>query len=108
MVNLPVALAARRYSGELDVVLEVRDELCPWNAGRWRLNAGPDHAECAPSTDPAAFALDVRELGAAYLGSVSLTALAAAGLVTVSDPDALAAAARAFSWPVAAYCGWTF
>jgi predicted acetyltransferase len=108
LVDLPAALAARRYTTELDVVIEVRDELCPWNAGRWRLTAGPDHADCTPSADPAVFTLDVRELGTAYLGSVSLSGLAAAGLVTVSDPAGFEAAARAFGWPVAAFCGWTF
>ncbi|HST82129.1 MAG TPA: GNAT family N-acetyltransferase [Kineosporiaceae bacterium] len=108
LVDLPAALAARRYSTQLDVVLEVRDELCPWNAGRWRLIAGPDHAQCTPSTDPAAFALDIRDLGAAYLGSVSLTGLADAGLITVTDATGFDSAARAFSWPVAAFCGWVF
>jgi len=108
LVDLPVALAARRYTAELDVVFEVRDELCPWNSGRWRLTGGPDRADCTPSTDSPAFALDVRELGAAYLGSVSLTSLAAADLVTVTDPSGLSTAARAFGWPVAAACGWTF
>jgi len=108
LVDLPVALTARHYTTDLDVVFEVRDELCPQNAGRWRLTAGPKPARCTPSTDPPAFALDVRELGAAYLGSVSLTGLAEAGLVSVTDPSGLESAARAFSWPVAAYCGWTF
>lgn len=108
LVDLPVALAARRYLAEVDVVLEVRDELCPWNAGRWRLRAGPDQATCTGTDDPPAFTLDVRELGAAYLGSISLTSLAGAGLVTVTDPAGFGSAARAFGWPVAAHCGWIF
>jgi predicted acetyltransferase len=111
LVDLPTALAARRYGTNLDVVIEVRDELCPWNAGRWRLSGGTDEATCTPSHDPAAFSIDVRELGAAYLGSTSLDSLAAAGLISVTDPAGwagLATASRAFSWPVAAYCGWTF
>ena len=37
---------------------------------------------CARTDDPADIALDVRELGAAYLGGTRLGALAAAGLVT--------------------------
>jgi predicted acetyltransferase len=108
LVDLPAALAARRYLAELDVVFEVRDELCPWNAGRWRLTAGPDQARCTPSTDAPSFGVDVRELGAAYLGSVSLAGLAAAGLIEVTDQAGLDSAARAFGWPVAACCGWTF
>jgi predicted acetyltransferase len=108
LVDLPVALTGRRYTAEADVVIEVRDELCPWNAGRWRLSTGTDGAQCSPSTDPATFSLDVRELGSAYLGSVSLTALADAGRVLVHDRAGFMAAAHAFGWPVAAHCSWTF
>ncbi len=34
------ALALRHYACPADVVIEVADELCPHNAGRWRLTAG--------------------------------------------------------------------
>jgi predicted acetyltransferase len=108
LVDLPAALASRRYVCDVDVVFEVCDELCLWNSGRWRLTAGPEKAECTASTDPPAFWIDVRELGSAYLGSRTLDAFAGAGLVTVADPEAFATASRAFSWPVAAYCGWMF
>jgi predicted acetyltransferase len=111
LIDLPTALAARRYNCEVDVVFDVRDELCPWNAGRWRLSAGPEHARCSPSAgslDSVAFSLDVRELGAAFLGSRTLNAFADAGLAAVLDPVGFATASRAFSWPVAAHCGWMF
>jgi predicted acetyltransferase len=35
LLDVPEALAARRYACDLDVVLEVTDERMPWNAGRW-------------------------------------------------------------------------
>ena len=37
IVDVPAALTGRRYSGPVDVVIEVRDEILPSNAGRWRL-----------------------------------------------------------------------
>ena len=37
IIDVPGALAGRRYSGPVDVVIEVRDDLLPANAGRWRL-----------------------------------------------------------------------
>jgi predicted acetyltransferase len=46
LVDVPAALAARCYAAPVDVVLEVVDEFCPWNAGRWRLTGGPDGATC--------------------------------------------------------------
>jgi predicted acetyltransferase len=108
VVDLPTTLAARRYSADLDVVLEVTDELLPGNAGRWRVTGGSDKASCERTDDEPDLALDVRELGAAYLGGTTLTALAAAGLLTEHRPGTLEPAARAFAWPVAPFCGWGF
>ncbi|HZE37387.1 MAG TPA: GNAT family N-acetyltransferase, partial [Stackebrandtia sp.] len=34
LVDVDVALAARRYAADLDVVIDVADPLCPWNNGR--------------------------------------------------------------------------
>jgi predicted acetyltransferase len=111
LVDLPAALVARRYTTDVDVVLEVTDALCPWNAGRWHLTGGPGGAACHPAdgaTDAPVVSLDVRELGAAYLGSETLTHLASAGLVRASDADALVRTSAAFSWPVKAYTPWQF
>lgn len=108
LVDLPAALGGRSYAGDVDVVLDVSDVRCPWNAGRWRLTGGPGGATCEPSHDGPDLTLDVRELSAAYLGSNSLTAMASAGLVQARDPQVLGRAAAAFGWPVSAYCGWGF
>ncbi|MFS0696192.1 GNAT family N-acetyltransferase [Streptomyces nitrosporeus] len=105
LVDLPAALEARRYRAPVDVVLEVEDGFCPWNAGRWRLTADEKGAaSCRRSEDPADLSVSVRELGAAYLGGVSLTTLAAAGLVGEHRPGAVAQASLAFSWDVEPWC----
>jgi predicted acetyltransferase len=50
LVDLPEALTQRRYAAAADVVIEVADEICPWNAGRWRLRiTAPSDASGAPS-----------------------------------------------------------
>ncbi|MGW1791445.1 GNAT family N-acetyltransferase [Streptomyces tubercidicus] len=100
-VEVGAALAARTYRTPVDVVLEVADPFCPWNAGRWRLTGDGTGAVCARTTDPAELALSVRELGSAYLGGVALTSLAAAGRVRELRPGALAAASVAFGSDVA-------
>ncbi|WP_225754028.1 GNAT family N-acetyltransferase [Actinotalea sp. Marseille-Q4924] len=108
LLDVPAALAARRYSTDVDVVLEVRDDLVPANSGRWRLEGGADGAVVTPVDRSPDLVLDVRELGAAYLGGPSLASLAAAGLVTAQRPAALARAATAFGWPVPPGCSWVF
>lgn len=98
VLNVPQALAARRYAAPVDVVIEVRDEILTANTGRWRLTGSPDAAACAATSGGADLVCDIRALGAAYLGGASLTALAGAGLVREVTPGALAAATTAFGW----------
>ncbi len=90
LVDVDRALAARGYAHDVDVVIGVTDDLCPWNARRWHLAAGPDGAACVPTSDPAHVRVDVRELASAYLGGTSLVALAAAGLVHEERAGAVA------------------
>jgi predicted acetyltransferase len=111
IIDVPGALARRRYSAPADVVLEVRDDLLPANAGRWRLTTGPAapdgaglSATCAPSGSAPDVLLDVTQLGAAYLGGTTLSALAGAGLVTEGRPGAVRQLSTALSWDTAPWC----
>ena len=121
LVDVPSALAQRRYACPVDVVIEVADDSCGWNQGRWRLTAGaagaPDPgtgapagvgATCERTTDAADIALPVRALGAAYLGGTRLGPMAAAGLVTELRPGALAPLSAALSWDPAPWCPMIF
>ncbi|PKW07820.1 Predicted acetyltransferase [Streptomyces sp. 1222.5] len=101
LVDVDAALAVRTYQAPVDVVLEVEDAFCPWNTGRWRLTGDAKGASCERTDDAADLALSVRELGAAYLGGVTLLSLAAAGRVRELRPGALTEASVAFGSPVA-------
>ncbi len=96
LVDVGAALEARTYQAPVDVVFEVDDDFCPWNAGRWRLTGDAKGASCGRTTDSADLALSVRELGSAYLGGVSLASLAAAGRVRELRQGSLAEAAVGF------------
>lgn len=101
VTDVPAALAGRRYAAPVDVVLAVRDELLPANDRHWRLTGDASGAECAPTHAPADLTVDVRALGAAYLGGTPLATMAAAGAVAEHTRGALAAASTAFGWYVA-------
>jgi predicted acetyltransferase len=103
LVDVDRALATRTYAADVDVVLDVSDARCPWNAGRWRLTGGTGGASCERTDRAPDVELDVRELGAAYLGSTSLVELAAAGRVQGSA-QAVRTAATAFAHSPAAWC----
>ncbi len=115
LVDVGSALAQRRYACPVDVVIEVTDEFCPWNQGRWRLTAGAAPATGAPpatgvgavcerTTAPADVTLPAHALGAGYLGGTRLGPMALAGLITERRPGALAALSAAMSWDPAPWC----
>lgn len=114
LLDVPTALAGRRYAAPVDVVLGVHDALLPANDGTWRLvtgDAGADgtyEARVERASGAPDVTLDVRELGAAYLGGRSLSALAAVGQVAAPDAGVLHRTATAFGWPVAPVCPWVF
>ncbi len=113
IIDVPAALAGRRYSSPVNAVLEVRDRLLPSNAGRWRLaTTRPDgdwgalEASCVAAEPgaPADVTLDVAELGAAYLGGTRLGELAGAGLVGEGRPGAVRQLSAALAWDPAPWC----
>lgn len=98
LVDVPGALAGRRYATDIDVVLEVTDDLLPENSGRWRLTGDSTGAHCARTRDPADLACQVTDLGAVFLGGTPLTALPPTGRVRELRPGALVRASIAFGW----------
>lgn len=79
LVDVPRALTGRGYavSSPLDLVLEVVDDLCPWNAGRWRFTvdaSGSATCERAADGAEADVILPVAALGAAYAGGRTVAA----------------------------------
>jgi predicted acetyltransferase len=98
-VDLRAALAARSYAADVPVVLDVRDELCPWNAGRWRV--GDDVAK---TRDPAELELDAKDLASIYLGAFDFRQLAAAERVRELRPGALERASALFRTERPPYC----
>ncbi len=92
VLDLPIALEARPWSGDGDVVLEVDDPL-GHVAGRWRVTTGGGAATVRRTDEPAGVRLSAETLGALYLGDVAVTAMAAAGRVTGPAVDTFAAMA---------------
>jgi len=109
IVDVPAALTARTYLTPVDAVVRVEDPLFPDNAGPWRIVArdGEGHVEDARGSEPDVV-LGVQELSAAYLGGVSLEALAGAGLVEERTPGQVRALAAALGWVQAPVCNLFF
>lgn len=101
LVDVPKALALRRYAAPVDTVLDVRDEFCPWNTARYRLRGDLNGAACEKTDAPADITISARDLGAVYLGGINLSHLGGAGLVDELTAGSVHRAAAGFGWPVA-------
>jgi predicted acetyltransferase len=91
LVDLGAALAARSL-GHGAIVLDVRDEFCPWNQARWRLAEGAVDR----TTAEADLLLDVSALGSAYLGGFTFDQLRRAERLEELKPGAVARADELF------------
>jgi predicted acetyltransferase len=100
IVDLPVALGGRTYGDGGPLVLEVRDAICDWNEGRWKL----DNGTCERTDEEPDLALDVSALGSVYLGAVSFAQLREALRVEERQEGAVARADTLFAWRPLPWC----
>ena len=104
VVDVAAALSARRYRSDGSLVIELTDEFCAWNAGRWALRV-TDGVASVERTDLAAdIACDVTDLGAAYLGAFSFAQLTAAGRVGELADGGATRADALFRTDIAPWC----
>lgn len=97
LIDVSAALKLRRYMQSDRLVLEVRDGLCPWNEGRFNLEASSEGATCGTTSSSADLVLGVSALASGYLGTVSFSTLSQAGMVDECTPGALLRADRMFA-----------
>jgi predicted acetyltransferase len=81
LIDVGVAMSQRGTTADGEVVLEVRDAFCPWNARTWRIEGDGKALRCTPANAAPDVVLDVRELASLSLGGVSALELARAALV---------------------------
>lgn len=108
ILDLPTTLAARTYSGEGRVVLDVADAMIDSNAGRWELAVDGGRATVTRSTAEPHLSLDIATLAAAYLGAFRFGDLAVAGRVRAVQPGALGTADMLFTPSRAPWCATPF
>jgi predicted acetyltransferase len=100
LVDVGAALSGRAFAGDGSIVFDVRDAMCPWNEGRWRVS--PDGA--ARTDDDAEIALDVATLGSAYFGATSFAQLRGALRLEEISLGAVDRADALFAWRPLPWC----
>ena len=97
LVDVATALSQRQYAESGRLVLEVRDDVCPWNAARFELEASPEESLCRTTDRDPDLAISVAALASTYLGTVSFTTLSQAGVADEKKAGALERATRLFA-----------
>jgi predicted acetyltransferase len=100
LLDLGAALSARSYSAHGPVTLQVTDDLCSWNAGRWKLEGGVAKKTRAEAD----LACDVTALGSVYLGGFTFAQLVRGGRVEELKRGAAARADAMFRTAVLPWC----
>jgi predicted acetyltransferase len=103
LLDIPAALAARRYRVAGSLVIRVDDAFRPDAGGTFRLDGGPDGAECTPTGDAPDLLMATADLAGAYLGARRLPALAWLGLLD-GDPEAVRLADDMFTTSREPHC----
>ena len=100
LIDVEAALRLRSYASGEQLVLEVKDEFCPWNDGCYRIEEG----EVSRAKGGADLRLEVRELASTFMGGFSFAQLAGAGQVEELRPGGIACADRLFANSPAPWC----
>ena len=108
IVDVAAALEGRSYGidGAADgrLTFDLRDDYCPWNAGRWTLEVEHGRAGLKRSNEAANIALDAGDLGALFLGGVGAAELGLAGRVVELTAGGLGLADRLFRTALEPWC----
>ena len=97
LVDVAAALSHRQYAEAGRLVIEVRDDVCPWNETRFELETSLEDSHCRTTDRDPDMVIAVAALASAYLGTVTFTTLAQAGLVDELKAGALEQANRMFT-----------
>ncbi|WP_030690744.1 GNAT family N-acetyltransferase [Streptomyces globisporus] len=103
LLDVPGALTARGWFTDGELVLDVEDPFLGEH-GRHLLTVRDGKAECVPTDRGPDLSLDVRDLGAVYLGGTAPSTLVRAGHVRAHRPGAAARADALFRGERSPHC----
>jgi predicted acetyltransferase len=104
IVDVAGALAGRGYAADGRLVIDLADEFCPWNDGRWSVRVEAGTATVERTGDAPDLACDTTDLAASYLGAFAFRRLADAGRVRELTPGAISRADALFRTERAPWC----
>lgn len=104
VVDVERVLPLRGYDTEGAITFELLDTLCPWNAGRWRLEASPQGAQVQRTTHEAQAVLPVETLAMLLFGQISATQAVRMGRMSITEEKHLSTWDRLFATRHKPFC----
>ena len=104
IADVKSALEARAYPADGSLVFELSDSFCPWNQGRYKLEAKGGEARVDYASEEPELTTSIAELDACYLGGSSFAQLMRAGRVVEHEPGVSQRADELFRWVRAPWC----
>jgi predicted acetyltransferase len=89
IVDLDKAMIQRPYCSEGELIFEIYDDLCPWNANRWRLETSGAQSAIQVTTKDPEVAMPISTLAMLLFGQISASQAARMGRLEVNKKTAL-------------------
>jgi len=89
LVDVPRALTQRNYPVAGQLTFEVRDEFCPWNEGRWKIETSGGETSVRKTNSSTHMVMPVSTLALLTFGRISATEAARMKLLDALEPEAL-------------------
>jgi predicted acetyltransferase len=107
LMDVPAALEARGYAGDVSTVLDIGDGFRA-DGGRFALDVRDGRARCRPTDAPAQVSMDLDVLGSLYFGAHRASTIAASNRLRCNDSEVLHRLDEAFASDVPAQLGYGF
>ncbi|HEY41851.1 MAG TPA: GNAT family N-acetyltransferase [Dehalococcoidia bacterium] len=89
IIDVEKALPQRCYDEEGTLTFEIKDDLCSWNQGRWKLEASTEGSSARRTSEDPQVTMPVSTLAMLVFGQISASEAARMGRLDVSDDSTL-------------------
>ena len=89
LVDAGKALTQRMYQSEGELTYELTDDICPWNRGKWKLEASKEGSKVSTTRQTPQVKMPVSTLALLAFGQISATEAARMGRLDALKPEAL-------------------
>lgn len=104
IVDIDKAMIQRPYQGQGELTFDIRDDLCPWNTNRWRLETSGAQSRIQITEASPDVAMPISTLAMLFFGQINASQAARMGRLHVYEEAALSKWDTLFSTKYRPFC----